>query len=287
MHRKQFLLSLAEAESEHLQFVNRIGSYSLFLGESSEYASLSTSAGEIHLIGSIFSYRFPELTNEELLKNLSSAENIDELISLTDGFCGHFVIIAKFGEDLYLFHDATGQKEVYYDKDYKCFGSQPKLLKRCADHSDHTDREALDFFDSALFQKKKLFPGTSTHKKNIKHLLPNHFLHINAKSCLRFFPNKPLIKQSTKSVAEAAAAMLKGYISSMAYRNKLKVAVTGGYDSRVLFLASLGIDCQYFVKKNKSMSGSHHDIVISKQLTSHYRKQILIEGERERERTNR
>jgi len=56
----------------------------------------------------------------------------------------------------------------------------------------------------------------------------------------------------------------------------MALAVTGGYDSRVLFLASLETDCKYWVLKHSYVADSHHDIVIPKQLTALYHKDFRV-----------
>ena len=48
------------------------------------------------------------------------------------------------------------------------------------------------------------------------------------------------------------------------------MAVTGGNDSRVLFLSSLDEDCQYFVARHRNMSATHYDITVPQKLTKMY-----------------
>ena len=70
--------------------------------------------------------------------------------------------------------------------------------------------------------------------------------------------------------------MLKGYIKSAEARGEISMAVTGGYDSRILFLASLDSKCNYFVHQHPSMGSNHYDITIPKKLTQIYNKKFLI-----------
>jgi hypothetical protein len=67
--------------------------------------------------------------------------------------------------------------------------------------------------------------------------------------------------------------MLKGFLTAAAHRYPLRMGVTAGYDSRVLFLASLGLDCAYYVSK---LDGNEIDIAISHQLVEAHGKQITI-----------
>ena len=62
---------------------------------------------------------------------------------------------------------------------------------------------------------------------------------------------------------------------SLRYPN-LILPLTAGFDSRLLFLSSLDINCEYYVSQHKWMNDSHPDIIISKQLTSLFGKKLVI-----------
>ncbi len=124
--------------------------------------------------------------------------------------------------------------------------------------------------------KQKLFIGDTTHVENIKHLRPNHYIDIELKSIIRFFPKTHIKPKSINEVATEACKMLKGFIKAASLRNKLYMGVTGGYDSRVLFLASLGVECKYYVTKHSNMSAGHYDLVIPQKLTKIFNKKFRV-----------
>jgi hypothetical protein len=105
-------------------------------------------------------------------------------------------------------------------------------------------------------------------------------LNIREKKTLRFFPFGDLETKSLEYVSSISSEMLKGYITAISIRNRIKMAVTGGYDSRVLFLASLNVECEYFVSKHPYMDDLHPDILIPKRLTSHYGKNFTVEEDK-------
>ena len=111
---------------------------------------------------------------------------------------------------------------------------------------------------------------------NVKHLLPNHYIDIEEKKVKRFFPYSAIELISINHAAKKACEMIKGYIEAASYRSKLAMAVTAGYDSRVLFLASLDVNCKYFVYKHSNMNNQHHDIVIPQKLTKLYNKNFSV-----------
>jgi len=70
--------------------------------------------------------------------------------------------------------------------------------------------------------------------------------------------------------------MLKGYIRAVAKRTDIAMAVTGGYDSRALFLASLDENCRYFIWQHKQMEMKHFDITVPQRLTQMYGKPFEV-----------
>ncbi len=282
MYRKQFLLTKHIKEYKFLKNVRLIGEYFLFLGNDSEYFFIKKTKKEIHLIGSMFSWRNPGLKNEDIITEIfEKANNIEEVINLSNHHCGEFVLIIRFDDNIYIFNDAASQKEVYYDNKFTCFGTQPKLLGLAINLLPHTDSDAINYYNSSVFQKRRLFVGNTTHKKNIFHLLPNQLLSIKQNLVKRFFPAQKLITNPIEHSAKNCALILKGFVEAISKRNKIKMAVTAGYDSRVLFLASLDVKCKYFVSRHYNMNDKHHDICIPQILTSIYDKNFTIEDDSE------
>ncbi len=278
LHRKQFLLTKKKIDISSLKEKQKISNYYLYLGTDSEYNYIKSKTKEIHLLGSLYDWENPNFSNKQIIELIFQCNSIKEVIEASNNYCGEFVFIIKFNNDLFIFNDTASQKEIYYDDTFNNFGTQPKLLNLTVKLLDHVDPSAIEYYQSEVFKKKCLFVGNTTHKKNIFHfLLPNHIIKINTKSVERFFPVQIIDKQPLSSVAKKCAVMLQGYISAISRRNKIKMAITGGYDSRVLFLASLNVKCKYYVLKHKNMNDSHHDITIPKYLASLYNKNLEIE----------
>ena len=91
------------------------------------------------------------------------------------------------------------------------------------------------------------------------------------------FPNFTKQNVTLKSAALSASKVIKGYLKAISIRYpKLIIPLTSGYDSRVLFLASLGLECDYYVSHHDWMSNSHPDLVISKRLARLFDKDLSI-----------
>lgn len=225
-------------------------------------------ASSVYLIGDIFDYKNPTHLNQDILDELSREKELETIFSHIEDFAGQYVMIIKNEEHFILLNDACAQSEVYYNEKYQAFASQISLLTEVIKPENHTDKDTIDFYNSDIFRRKKHNVGNTTPHKNIFHLLSNHYVDLHNHKVLRFYPHLPLSQKSTDEVAQKAAARLKSIILSMAHRYPLAQAVTGGYDSRVLFLASLETNAKYFVARHAYMSQDHYDIWVPQKLTS-------------------
>ena len=85
-------------------------------------------------------------------------------------------------------------------------------------------------------------------------------------------------------MAKKAVQILKDFVKAISLSHSIILPVTGGYDSRILFLASQDVtsSCDYFVSKHSNMTDNDHDITIPKRLTSLYNKEFLVVEETDR-----
>ncbi len=276
MNANQFLLSSQKLNSKSLS--KQIKSFYLYIGDGFDYDAVINQNIEIHLLGNVYDWENPQFTNREILDRLQkeSHKGITNLINATNKYSGDFIFIIATNSDLFLFNDTAGQREIYYSDDFLHFGSQVKVLRNVCELKEHTDIDAKQYYQSQYFKNNKIHVGDATHVNNVKHLLPNHIINITQKKVERIeFPELKTL--SLKVVAHQAAKMLRGYLEAISFRKKLLIGLTAGYDSRVLFAASLGIkNCEYFANQNNTMDDNHVDIVIPQKLVSIFNKRVTI-----------
>ncbi len=278
MFKKQFLLTKEETFKEPWDKVE-IGDYNLFFHPDLEFTFSKKNQNKLYLIGSLFDCQFPALSNKQIVEKLNDSNSLEELFQNISVYTGDYVLIFDRNDDIIIFNDACAQYEIYYDHKFSVFGTQPKLLAEVIELIPHDDPEAIEFYSSEIFKSKCLFVGETTNFKNIKHLLPNHFINISKKIVSRFFPSKAISEDSLDEIAKKASVMIKGYLNAISLRKKMAIAVTGGYDSRVLFLASLETKSSYYVSKYDYMGDDHYDISIPRKLTSLYDRKLHIINE--------
>lgn len=277
LFNRQFLLTKATSFPYSTWNKFPISDYTLYTHPNLLVTYQKRDEQELYLIGYAFDYRTPAYTNEEIVNSiLDAGTDIKEIIEQTDNYTGQFVILYKKGGELFLFNDACAQREVYYTQDFAAIGSQSALIEKVCDVEAYKEGEEAEFYHSPQFQGKRLFIGAETHKKNVYHLRPNHLLNFSTREQLRFFPDEVVERKPLKKVAADVAEMLRGYLQAVAMRYRIALPVTAGYDSRVLFGASLGLDCRYFVFKHNKLNESHPDIYIPKKLLSVYDKELEV-----------
>jgi hypothetical protein len=278
--RRQFLLTLHD--NFDLPWEKRkILDYNLYCHPDLEFEHVIKDDTELFLLGFLFDYEKPEYSNLQILESLSAEKSFNGFLEQLFKYSGHFVIIYKSNDKLLLLNDAVAQNEVYYDTSFSAVGSQPKLLSKVIPVLPHTEPLSAKFYSSDDFLLRKEFVGETTHAGNILHLTPNNFIDLKHKCISRFFPLNPIKEISIEEASSQARKMLKGYIKAASLRYNLTMGVTGGYDSRVLFLASLDLDCKYYVSKLPHLSDKHHDIYIPKKLTKAHNRVLTVITERE------
>lgn len=277
MFRKQFLLTSKDISSFDGFDTIKIGTYYLHHHIDLRVSTVKTKDIEVYLLGSLYSWEHPALKDSEILNSISGSNLNDFLVEISQ-FYGEYVIIYKDQKEFVLFNDACAQNEIYYDKNFEAFGTQPKIINAAIPHEPHSNIDAINYYESNHFKKKRLFVGDTTHVNNVKHLLANHYINVYAKTVKRFFPVLKKEELPLDVVAKKASKIIKGYLEAISQRHDIILPVTGGYDSRILFLASQEVTgtCKYFVSKHSHMDAKHNDITIPKKLTALYNKEFLV-----------
>ena len=227
------------------------------------------------LIGFILDPDRPQSRDADIVDALiMKLSDCDRFITHTYKYGGRWVLITNDGKETRLFNDAAGLRQVFYRENLQSnalwCASQPGLIAEILDLE--RDKDAVDFIDSYAFRKNPefRFPGNSSPYKEIKHLLPNHYLSLETGHCKRFWPDKPLSDLSLNEAIDTLSHAFQGLMQSAANRFDLALSITAGIDSRVVLAASKGIkdSISYMTVRQISMPDNHPDVTIPSQLLS-------------------
>ena len=210
------------------------------------------------LIGYVIDPFQPELSNEEILNGLISSDNLDDLFVKVEFLSGRFVFLYHNSQGAYLFHDATGLREVFYSfqKDVIYAGSTPDIINAHAQTGMEEDHSLMEFFHSPAYKSSGFWVGNRTPFKNVFHLQPNFYLDLDKKSIHRYWPVQERVETDIDAAVDLMAQLLKGTITGAANRYQLHQGLTAGFESRLLLAASKDVKnkVKYLVNNVNRMS---------------------------------
>jgi hypothetical protein len=231
------------------------------------------------LLGFILDPENPQSSNAAIIENLvRNFNHYDDLFLLTARFGGRWILIADDGDKLVLFHDPAGLRQVFYSdlkktQDLWC-GSQSGIIADILGLP--KDPEANDFISSPeiLTNPEYWWPGDSSPYKELRHLLPNHYLNLQTGTCHRFWPDGNLRPLPATVAVQRCGAHLTGLLESAVNRFELALSLTAGWDSRVLLAASKPIKHRitYFTIKNEATLSieNHPDLAVPRALVGRF-----------------
>jgi len=216
----------------------------------------------------------PARTEQDIVRSLTKdASDVATLIRLTKPLAGRWAIIYQNQEGTCLFTDPIGYRTVFYYSDGRHLwcGSQPEIIKANCKLSWNTDEKLLGLLMNPAFgTHESKWVGAQTVYKGCLHLMPNHYLDVNRTTQTRFYPTEPLPIRETSAVLESGKAILEGIFAGVARRHDILMALTAGWDSRVLLAASRSVSSriQYFVDRMGVLPEHHPDVRVPKLLSS-------------------
>lgn len=183
-----------------------------------------------------------ESCNGQIVEMLTkSSGRLSDIIEATKPLAGRWVVIFQNEEGTFLLTDPCGFRQVFYyshGRDVWC-GSQPEIINAVQSLRWCLDEELLGFVMTPNQSvTESAWIGNRTIYENCFHLLPNHYLDLNRQRQIRFFPIGSIAPQESMQIIEKAAAILQGTMAAISRYKPVLLALTAGWDSRVLLAAS-------------------------------------------------
>jgi len=275
LYRRQFFITNEVIKGLEKWQCQKIHDYYLYAHPDLELTKKEGLNSLIVLIGYIFDPINPEKNNEEILSDvIVKIQNMQDFIFTIKPYVGRYALIYLDKDQCAIFHDALGLREIYYctNKNKVICGSQPNLISRYSDPKLGVteNRDILDFYqnDMKLVRSGRAWVGDETYFKDVKHLMPNHYLNIQSSTTIRYWPNKKLEKMDLDIAVKLSCKYLKGVLKAVTSRYKVMMAVTSGIDSRSLLAASKDVQDKiyYFINQEHTLNNKSADIYIPKSM---------------------
>ena len=235
-HRRQFVLGPADPGGLEGWARVPLGPYVLTAHPDAVLATARRGGVEAATVGVAVDPARPGRTAGDLAGQLAAAPTAPLALDVVDSWAGGFVAVRVEGARSEVHHDAGGLREVFYTTDGAWAAADPALLARVAELS--PDPEAEAFERSRAFEFERLWPGTRTRFAEVRRLLPNHVLRLPEGRAERAFPRTAITPTTLEEGAEALATRLGGTIEALVARGPARLALTAGWDSRMLLAAS-------------------------------------------------
>ena len=227
------------------------------------------------LLGYILDPYDPKSKDIDIINRLiRQIETSDDIFQYTENFGGRWILILDDGKEMRLFNDATGLRQVFYttkSSQVMWCASQPGIIAE--ELNLEFDKNAVNTFINSSEYKHNIeywWPGDSSPFREIKHLLPNHYLDFKKGISRRYWPNKKLSYISLEEGVKKSAEILKGLIKSAFNRFDLALAITAGWDTRVLLAACKEVSESifYYTLIYYDLTEGSHDVKIPSALLS-------------------
>lgn len=266
LFNRQFIISSSKLKVFKGWNSNLIRNLFLYSHPNLEVTVSSKNEKTIVLLGYIFDSENPTHSNQQVLDCIGENENFEAVLESSAKYAGRFLIIYQDSSDFNLFHDAAGQREVFYLKEGNIWlASQPSLLSEYVELQKCV--EGAEFYSSEKFKQRKERILDTTQYLGVKHLPVNHYLDLHTGKSARYFPKKQITKLPLEEAVKLSSKYIKGFLEAASHRYKLLIAVTGGWDSRMMLAASLHIpNSHYFIFKHKHLKDTDQDIKTPKKL---------------------
>ena len=227
-------------------------------------------------LGFILDPFHPGYSNQDIVNYLANKKILEEVLHQSDYYTGRYVLIVSDKTNIYVFNDAIGLRQVFYYFKNKKFwiGSSPNIIA-CYTTCARTESNALlEYLNSDYFKNSNSsWFGNETPYKNLYLLQPNFHLDLLQKKTTRFWPNNHLEKKNLKEFIPFVSKILIGAILSAHKRYELQLALTGGWDSRVILSASRHItkDIEFYtVKEKENFKRNIYDFTIPQKLADKF-----------------
>lgn len=210
-----------------------IGSHTILIDKSTPLEQIETDRRELVIFGyavDVFSGQSENLA-ETILK---STKSFTDVIEFEKRLGGKYVIFYAENGRCYCLGDATCSVPVFYTvglSEFICCSNPNEIIKK---FDLKPDPELQKIRDSGPLNQA--MPYDVTPYKEIKQLIPNHYLDVNNQKAVRYVNSHKKQKEiSPRCAAEMTAPMIENITKMYLSKFKVYCPLTSGRDSRVVY----------------------------------------------------
>ncbi len=260
-----YYISEKEKSIPELQNEHSFDRYKIYTDSETSFSYATEGAFECAVFGLCMNVITGEDENIPRLI-LQNCKNINETVDYEKQLGGKYILLFKDDTGCYILGDATCSIPVFYgtDGDFVCSSNYKYIAdeKECLpDKEFFTIRQSGDI--------SQAMPYDITPCKEIKQLIPNHYLSFASKKTVRFVNSAKKQQAITVDKAtETAMTMIEKLTDFYSKNFKIYCPITSGRDSRVVlaFLMKTNSDFSCYTIKHPHHTDNTQDIVIPQKL---------------------
>jgi len=260
-----YLISENKADIPELPVNKEFGKYTVSIDNNTPYAYAAKGETACAIYGLAVNVLSGE--SEQLADRIvETCASIEDMVAYEKQLGGKYLLLFKSNGQYYIQGDATCSIPVFYNTEgaFMCSDNFHYLVKAngyCADSEFLKIRKSSDIAQA--------MPYDITAYREVKQLLPNHYLDIDKQTAVRFINSQE--RQKEISVAEAtvlAAPMMENLLRFYQNHYKIYCPITSGRDSRVVlaFLLKSKEAFHCYTIKLAHHNENTQDITIPKEL---------------------
>ena len=193
---------------------------------------------------------------------VDNCKDVHDVVEYERHLGGKYVLLFKDKEQYYMQGDATCSVPICYDTEgpFACSSNDQYIVGKkgyCTDGEYEAIRNSGDI--------SQAMPYDITSYRQVKQLIPNHYLDINKRTHVRFVNARSAQKTiSVKEATNIALPMIKNLLDFYLRNFKIYCPITGGRDSRVVlsFLMEGKADFSCYTIKHPEHNENTQDIVV-------------------------
>lgn len=239
----------------------KFGKYTVLVDRNTPFSSASDGSVECAIFG--VAVNVISGSSDGILEEiLEKCKSIQDLIEYEAYLGGKYILLFRIGEQYYLQGDATCSIPCFYNTvgDFICSSNDQYIVK------------ARKFYEDGEYCSirrcgdiSQAMPYDITSYREIKQLIPNHYLDINTQKSVRFINAQTRQKiVSVDKAVEITLPMIENILDFYLRNYKIYCPITSGRDSRVVlsFLMKSKVDFSCYTIKHPEHNDTTQDIVL-------------------------
>ena len=243
------------------------GKYNIFIDKRTPYDAVAEGNRTFAVLG-IATNVLTGDCNNIAKKALANCSNVNDVVNYEKQLGGKYILLCKLNDSYYILGDATCSIPLYYnvDSNFHC-SSNYILIKDFKKYS--VDEEYSKIRNCG--DLSQAMPYDITPCREIKQLLPNHYLKVQNAKAVRYVnatAEQPIL--SIDKAVELISPMIRNLTVYYSDLYKIYCPITAGRDSRVVLSSLLDVntDCFCYTIKHGEHSDADQDIVIPSDMCS-------------------